>query len=128
VGPRAGLNGWKISPPPGFDPVVSRYTDCATRPINNNNNNINLAATLTNSTYNHLLGKKILPKEQKGCHRMSREYKDQLLVSKIMLSLVKKHQRHLCRASIDYQRAFNSLPHIRIVAVMEMYQICPSVR
>jgi hypothetical protein len=75
-----------------------------------------------------LLGKKILPIEQKGCHRMSREYKDQLLVSKIMLSLVKKHQRHLCRALIDYQKAFNSLPHIWIVTVVEMYQIGPTVR
>jgi hypothetical protein len=40
VGPRAGLDGsGKISPPPGFDPrtvqpVASRYTDCALRPIN----------------------------------------------------------------------------------------------
>jgi len=38
MGPRAGLGGRKISPPPGFDPrtvqpVVSRYTDYATRPI-----------------------------------------------------------------------------------------------
>ena len=37
VGPRAGLAGRKISPPPGFDPravqpVVSRYTDWATGP------------------------------------------------------------------------------------------------
>jgi len=37
VGPRAGLDGWKISPPPGFaprtiQPVPSRYTDYATRP------------------------------------------------------------------------------------------------
>jgi len=37
VGPRAGLDGQKISSPPGFDPqavqpVVSRYTDWATRP------------------------------------------------------------------------------------------------
>jgi hypothetical protein len=36
MGPRAGLDGQKISPPPGFDPrtaqpVVSHYTDCATR-------------------------------------------------------------------------------------------------
>ena len=94
---------------------------------NSNNNNNNLTAALTNSTYNHLLRNNILPKEQKGCHRISREYKDLLLVSKIMLSLVKKHQRHLCRASIDYQKAFDSLPHIRIVTVMEMYQICPTV-
>jgi len=37
VGPRAGLDGRKISSPPGFDPrnvqpVVIRYTDWATRP------------------------------------------------------------------------------------------------
>ena len=37
VGPKASLDGRKISPPPGFDPrtvqpVVSRYTDWATRP------------------------------------------------------------------------------------------------
>ena len=37
VGPRAGLDGRKISSPPGFNPrtvqpVVSRYTDWATRP------------------------------------------------------------------------------------------------
>ena len=37
VGPRAGLDGRKISSPPGFDPrsvqpVVSRHTDWATRP------------------------------------------------------------------------------------------------
>jgi hypothetical protein len=96
--------------------------------VNNNNNNNNLAAALTNSTYNHLLRNNILPKERKGCHRISGEYKDQLLVSKFMLSLVKKHQRHLCMASIDYQKAFNSLPHIRIVTVMEVYQICPTIR
>jgi hypothetical protein len=38
VGPRAGLDGRKIFPQPGFDPrtvqpVVSLYTDWATRPI-----------------------------------------------------------------------------------------------
>jgi hypothetical protein len=38
VGPRAGLDRLKISPPPGFDPwtvqpVVSRYTNRASRPM-----------------------------------------------------------------------------------------------
>ena len=32
VGPRAGLDRLKISLPPGFDPIVSRYTDRTTRP------------------------------------------------------------------------------------------------
>ena len=38
VGPRTGLDGWKVSSPPGFyprtvQPVVSRYTNWATQPI-----------------------------------------------------------------------------------------------
>jgi hypothetical protein len=42
----------KISPPPGFDPrtvqpVVSRYTDWATRPINNNLLRLNVDAFLS---------------------------------------------------------------------------------
>jgi hypothetical protein len=43
---------------------------------------------------------------------------------------MKKHQRHLCIASIDYQKAFDSLPDMRIVTVMEMYkyQTCPTTR
>jgi hypothetical protein len=40
VGPRVGLDGRKISSPPGFDPrtvqpAVSRYNDWATRPTHN---------------------------------------------------------------------------------------------
>jgi len=31
-------------------------------------------------------------------------------------------------AWIDYKKAFDSLPHTWIVTVMEMYQICPTIR
>jgi hypothetical protein len=55
-------------------------------------------AALTNRIHNHLLRHNILPEEQKGCHRMLRGSMDQLLVSKMISSLVKKHQRHLCMA------------------------------
>jgi len=83
---------------------------------------------LTNSINNHLLRNNILPEEQKGCCRMYRGCQDQLLMSKLITSLAKKHQRHLCMAWIDYKKAFDSLPHTWIVTVMEMYQICPTIR
>ena len=69
-----------------------------------------------------------LPEEEKGCHRMSRWCKNQLLVSKMIMSLVKKHQNHLCMAWIYGKKTFNNHPHTWIVAVMEMYQMCPTVR
>jgi hypothetical protein len=31
-------------------------------------------------------------------------------------------------AWIDYKKAFDSLPHTWIVTVIEMYQICPTIR
>jgi len=31
-------------------------------------------------------------------------------------------------ARIDYKKAFESLPHTWIVTVMELYQICPTIR
>jgi len=83
---------------------------------------------LTNRINKHLLRNNILPEEQKGCCRMYRGCKDQLLVSKLITSLGKKHQRHLCMAGTDYKKAFNSLPHPWILTAMEMYQICPTIR
>jgi len=83
---------------------------------------------LTNRIYNYLLRNNILPEEQKGCCRMPRVYKDQLLASKMITSLAKKHQRHLCMAWIDYKKALDSLSHTWIDTVTEMYQICPTIR
>ena len=85
-------------------------------------------ALLTNRIYNHLLRNNILPEEQKGCCTVSRVCKHQVLVSKMITPLAKKHQRHLCMAWIDYKKAFDSLSHTWIDTVMEMYQICPTIR
>jgi hypothetical protein len=86
-----------------------------------------LMVELTKRIYNQLLRNNILPEEQKGCCRMSRVCKDQLLLSKMITSLAKKHQRHLCMAWIDYEKAFDSLSHAWIDTVMEMYRICATM-
>jgi len=54
---------------------------------------------------------------------MSRGREDQLLVSKMIISLVNRHPRHLCTAWIDFKKAFENLTHTWIVTVIEMYQI-----
>jgi len=54
---------------------------------------------------------------------MSRGCEDQLLVSKMIISLVKEHQMYLCTAWIDFEKAFESLSHTWIVTVIEMYRI-----
>jgi hypothetical protein len=79
-----------------------------------------LTAALTNRIYNHLLRHNYFS-EQKVCHRMLRGCTDQLLVSKMITSLVKKHQRHLGMAWIYYKKVSDRLPHTWIVTVMEKY-------
>ena len=65
--------------------------------INNNNNNNN--------------NNNLLPKEQKGCSRGTKGCKDQLLISKAILRECKSRKKSLSMAWIDYQKAFDSVPH-----------------
>jgi len=44
-------------------------------------------------------------------------------VSKMIISLVNRHPRHLCTAWIDFKKAFENLTHTWIVTVIEMYRI-----
>jgi hypothetical protein len=53
----------------------------------------------------------LLPAEQKGCHSGSKGCKDQLLISKAILKDCKKRRNNLNMAWIDYQKAFDSVPH-----------------
>jgi len=53
----------------------------------------------------------LIPKEQKGCCRGSKGCKDQLLISKSILQRCKRRKKNLCIAWIDYQKAFDSVPH-----------------
>jgi hypothetical protein len=57
----------------------------------------------------------VMPKEQKGCCRESKGCKDQLLISKAILQECKRRKKYLCMAWIDYQKAFDRVPHIWII-------------
>ena len=53
----------------------------------------------------------LIPKEQKGCYRGSKECKGQLLISKAILQECKGRKKNLSMAWIDYQKAFDRVPH-----------------
>jgi len=79
-------------------------------------------------TYRILLRNSILPDKQKCWCSMWRWCVDQLLVSRMIISLVKKRQRHLCVAGIDYRKECDGLPNTWIFTLMDVYQICPTIR
>jgi hypothetical protein len=62
----------------------------------------------------------LMPKEQKGCCRGSKGCKDQLLISKAILQECKRRKKNLCMAWINYQKAFDRVPHSWIIKSLEI--------
>jgi len=59
----------------------------------------------------HLEEQSLLPAEQKGCHPGSKGCKDQLMISKAIYEDCRRRNKNLSIACIDYQKAFDSVPH-----------------
>ena len=53
----------------------------------------------------------LLAAEQKGCHPGSKGCKDQLMISKTIYEDCRRRNKNLSIAWIDYQKAFDSIPH-----------------
>lgn len=77
-------------------------------------------AIMSDKTYEFLESSELLPTEQKGCRRGARGCVDQLLISKMVIEDCKKNKKDLSIAWVDYQKAFDSMPHSWILKAMEM--------
>jgi hypothetical protein len=65
----------------------------------------------------------LISKEQKGCCRGSKGCKDQLLISNAILQECKRRKKNLSMAWIDYQKAFDRVPHSCIIKSLELIGI-----
>ena len=83
---------------------------------------------ITEIVYNHVTDNHILPFEQKGCTRNARGCKEQLLMDKNIMEIVKKQRRDISCMWIDYKKAYDSVPHEWIKKVLTMYKIDPVIR
>ena len=71
----------------------------------------------------HLNQHKLLAYEQKGVRPGSRGTKDQLLIDKTVCNDSKRRRTNLAVAWIDYQKAYDSVPHSWILESMKLYKI-----
>jgi len=62
----------------------------------------------------------LLPAEQKGCHPGSKGCKDQLMISKAIYEDCRRRNKNLSIAWIDYQKAFESVPHSWVEKSIEL--------
>jgi len=82
-----------------------------------------LTSIMSRRMQKYMEDENLMPKEQKGCCRGSKGCKDQLLISKAILQECKGRKKNLCMAWIDYQKAFDRVPHSWIIKSLEIIGI-----
>ena len=86
-----------------------------------------LTGIFADKIYDHLEVNRLLPDEQKGCRRRSRGTKDQLLIDKAVLREARAKKRNLSMAWIDYQKAYDSVPHSWILEMLGKVKVAGNV-
>ena len=87
-----------------------------------------LTGIIGDAMYEYLDNEKLLPEEQKGCRKKSRGTKDQLLIDKMILRNCKRRCTGMGMAWIDYQKAYDMIPHSWIMKCLDMFKVADNVR
>ena len=87
-----------------------------------------LTAIFAEKIYDHLHLNNVLPDEQKGCRKGSRGTKDQLLIDKAVLRDARVKKRCLAMAWIDYQKAYDMLPHSWILETLGLIKVAKNIK
>ena len=82
---------------------------------------------LAEKMYTHLEIENVLPSEEKGCHKVSRGTKDQLLIDKTVLRDCKKRHTNLDIAWIEYKKTHDLVPHSWIGECLNMFGVANNV-
>jgi hypothetical protein len=82
-----------------------------------------LTSIITNKINVHIKKHNIIPEEQKGCCKGSRGCKEQLIIDTEIHNQVRQKHRNLHYAYIDYQKAFDSVPHSWLLHILALYKI-----
>lgn len=60
----------------------------------------------------------MLQEEQKGCRKISRGTKDQVLIDKAVLREARIKKRCLVMEWIDYRKAYDMVPHVKMLEIV----------
>ena len=69
----------------------------------------------------------VLAEEQKGCRQGTRGCKDQLIIDSVIATQALRNKKNLYTAFIDYQKAFDSVPHSWLLETLRIYKINPTI-
>ena len=87
-----------------------------------------LTFILSSTIYQLMVTNNLLPSEHNGCRKGSYGCKDQLLINKTIMEVIKSRKRNLTTAWIDNEKPFDSVPHKRILNCCKLYKILPVMK
>ena len=83
---------------------------------------------IANRIYAHLDQEKLLPAEQKGCRKGSRETNDLLYIDRAVIKEVKSRNKNLAMAWIDYKKAYDMVPHSWIIECLDLFGVAENIK
>ena len=83
---------------------------------------------IANQIYAHLDQEKLLPEEQKGCRKGSRGTNDSLYIDRAVIREVKSRNKNLTMAWIDYQKAYDMVPHSWIIECLDLFGVADNIK
>nr|CAI5860125.1 unnamed protein product [Callosobruchus analis] len=86
-----------------------------------------ITATICRRIEQHLTQNNILTEEQKGCRKKSKGCKEQLIIDSAIMEQARKQHRNRHTCFIDYQKAFDSVPHSWLTKILQIYKINPGL-
>ena len=87
-----------------------------------------LTGIISHQIYGFLETEGLLPEEQKGCKRGSQGTKDQLFIDKMTLEESKKRKKDLAMCWVDFQKAYDMVPHSWIIECLQLFGIAENVQ
>ena len=69
----------------------------------------------------------MLPEEQKGCRKGSRGTNDLLYIDRAVIKEVKSRNKNLAIAWIDYKKAYDMVPHSRIIECLDLFRVSENI-
>ncbi|XP_045471751.1 uncharacterized protein LOC123678658 [Harmonia axyridis] len=82
-----------------------------------------ITSTVAFKINEHIKANNIMAWEQNGCRRKGRGSKELLMIDNMITKQAKKRLKNISMAWIDYQKAFDSVPHTWLLEVLKIYRV-----
>lgn len=86
-----------------------------------------MTSIIRQKIYSHIKSNNILAWEQNGCKHKARGCKELLVIDNIVTKQARKRLKNISMSWIDYQKAYDSVPHSWLIEILDIYKIDPQV-